>query len=305
MPKAYPSTVLEFERWFRTEEACRAYLARLRWPDGFVCRHCENRHAWSTSRGLLHCSRCRRDTSPTAGTIFHRSHLPLRVWFRVMWHVATQKSGVSALGAQRVLGLGSYKTAWACLHKLRRAMVRPNREQLCGTIEVDEIVVGGRVRGRGPRVTGNKTWVGVAVEVRGEGGGRLRMIPIPGVSAEQLEAFVMQVAAPGSTIVTDGRVAYAGLSRLGYSVRRISTGYGKPRDEVDRLVCRAHRVSALLKRWLLGIHQGGVERKHLQAYLDEFIFRFNRRGSPNRGMLFHRLAQQAVLVKPFNATPVA
>ena len=298
MRKAYPTTLLEFEQWFRSEDACREYLIKLRWPDGFVCPKCGHRQAWRTRRGLLHCGQCRKDTSVTAGTIFHRSHLPLRIWFRAMWHVVTQKSGISALGLQRVLGLRSYRAAWSCLHRLRKAMVRPNREQLAGKIEVDEIVVGGHVKGSGGRMDGNKCWVGVAVEVRGDKIGRLRMAKLPDVRIPQLEAFVLQVAEPGSTIITDGRPAYTGLSRLGFTVIRLSTPYGRPKDEVNRVFPRVHRISALVKRWILGIHQGAVARKYVPAYLDEFVFRFNRRGSPNRGMLFYRLAQQAVSSKP-------
>lgn len=214
-----------------------------------------------------------------------------------MWHITSQKSGMSALGLQRVLGLGSYETAWTCLHKLRRAMVRPDRDLLSGAIEVDEIVVGGHVRGKGPHMVGNKGWVGVAVEVRGKGSGRVRMALMPDVATHDLVAFVQRVAAPGSKIITDGRGGYSEVIRFGYSHYSLPF-YGRPREELDKLFPRVHRVSTLLKRWILGIHHGRVSRKHLASYLDEYTFRFNRRRSIDRGMLFWRLAQQAVAVKP-------
>jgi len=214
-----------------------------------------------------------------------------------MWHITSQKSGMSALGLQRVLGLGNYETAWHCLHKLRRAMVRPDRSLLSGTVEVDEIVIGGRVRGRGPLMVGNKGWVGVAVEVRGNKSGRVRLALMPNIDIHDLGVFVQQVVAPGSKLITDGRQGYDRLIQLGYT--HCSVLFDKrQRKDLHGLVPRAHRISALLKRWILGVHQGRVSRKHLAAYLDEFAFRFNRRGSPNRGMLFYRLAQQAVAIKP-------
>lgn len=294
MRKAYPTALLEFEQWFRTEGACRRYLYGLRWPDGFHCPHCAHTQVWWKASGLLRCGQCRRDTSVTAGTIFHRSHLPLRVWFRAMWHVTSQKTGMSALGLQRVLGLGSYESAWKCLHKLRRAMVRPGRGLLSGTVEVDETAVGGREKGQGFK---KKTWVGVAVEARGKGSGRVRLEILPGVHTPTIRRFVQGVVEPGSTIVSDGRAGYKFLSELGYKTSRHPL-YHKDKKEVDRVLPRVHRVASLLKRWILGIHHGSVSRQHLAAYLDEFTFRFNRRGSPNRGMLFYRLAQQTVSISP-------
>jgi len=235
--------------------------------------------------------------SVTAGTIFHRSHLPLRVWFRAIWWGTNQKSGVSALGLQRTLGLGSYETAWACLHKLRRAMVRPGREPLTEEVEVDEIYVGGVERGGGKRHLGDtKALVGVAAEVRGHGIGRIRLQRLPDASAESLVGFVRKTVAPGAVVRTDGWTASPGLAQHGYRHRpRPITGSGQT---ASTLLPRVHRVAALLKRWLLGSHQGRISREHLNEYLEEFTFRFNRRLSHHRGKLFYRLLQQAVVIDP-------
>lgn len=301
MENKYPKNSLEFERMFRTEKDCRDYLARLRWPNGFLCPRCGHAQAWRTARGLFKCGGCRKETSPTRGTIFHDSHLPLHIWFRAMWYVTNQKSGISALGLQRALGIGSYETAWACLHKLRRAMVRPGRELLGSAVEVDETFVGGHEAGGGRRRAGKKSLVAVAVEVRGEGMGRVRLRQIPDASERSLIAFVRDTVAPASAVVTDGWRPYARLAEWGY-VHRSHPAY-PDREQAVALLPRVHRVAALLKRWLLGIHQGSVSKRLLGAYLDEFAFRFNRRFSPDRGWLFHRLAQQALATgsRPFAA----
>ena len=298
MVEDYPKTLLEFEDRFRTEEDCRAYLVQLRWPTGFCCPRCRHDQAWATGRGVLKCRACRMQTSVITGTIFQDSHLPLRVWFRVIWWITNQKSGLSALGLQRAVGLGSYETAWTCLHKVRWAMVRPSREPLSGEVEVDEIYVGGVEPGKGKRHLGQtKTLVAAAAEVRGRGIGRIRLRRIAEASAQSLEAFVQEAVAPGSVIITDGWSAYPGLERLGYVHRpRVVRTSGQA---ASTLLPRVHRVAALLKRWLLGIHQGRVSRAHLDNYLDEFTFRFNRRLSRHRGKLFYRLLQQAVMVDPF------
>jgi transposase-like protein len=297
MGKDYPETLLEFEEWFRTEEACRAYLVKLRWPDGFRCPRCGHGQAWETSRNLLHCGGCRADASATAGILFHRSHIPLRVWFRAMWWITNQKSGMSARGLQRALGLGSYETAWACLHKLRRAMVRPGRDRLADKVEVDEAFVGGVEPGRGKRHLGeSKALVIVAAEVRDQGIGRIRLQRIPDASTASLLGFVQGAVAPGAVVVTDGWEAYSALKDAGYVHRpKVVSTSGKT---ASTLLPRVHRVIALLKRWLLGMHQGRVSHKQLGFYLDEFTFRFNRRRSQHRGLLFYRLAQQAVAVAP-------
>ena len=298
MDEDYPRTLLEFEDRFRTEEACWAYLVRLRWPQGFRCPRCGDSKAWPLQRHrLFECRGCDAMVSVTAGTICHRSHLPLRVWFRIIWLVTTQKSGVSAVGLQRALGLGSYETAWTCLHTLRRAMVRPGRERLRAAVEVDEVYVGGVEPGGGKRHLGEtKALVAAAVEVQGAGIGRIRLRRIASASAQSLEAFVQEAVEPGAVVITDGWTAYPGLEQLGYVHRpRIVRTSGQT---ASMLLPRVHRVAALLKRWLLGSHQGRVSRDHLGDYLDEFTFRFNRRLSRHRGKLFYRLLQQAVAIEP-------
>jgi transposase-like protein len=292
----YPRTLGEFDRWFATEESCRQYLVRVRWPAGFRCPRCAADNAWLTKRGLMHCKGCEHQASITAGTIFHGTRTPLRVWFQARWWVTAQKNGASALGLQRILGLGSYETAWTWLHKLRRAMVRPGRDRLSGEVEVDETFVGGVEEGGGRRHVGKKTLVAIAVEIRGTALGRVRLQRVWDSSAESLLPFVRAAVAPGSRVITDGWPAYRGLTAAGYSHEpHVGRGSGEP---ADALLPRVHRVVSLLKRWLLGTHQGRPERAHLPYYLDEFTFRFNRRTSRHRGLLFYRLLQQAVAIDP-------
>ena len=186
MIEDYPKTILEMEQRFATEEQCRAYLAALRWPDGFVCPSCGGRKAWPAQRGRLICAACRHQATVTAGTIFQDSHLPLRLWCRAIWQVTSQKNGASALGLQRVLGLGSYQTAWTVLHKLRRAMVRPGRDKLSGRVEVDETQVGGVTPGQKGRGAPSKALVVIAAQEDGAGIGRIRLARIPDASAEHL-----------------------------------------------------------------------------------------------------------------------
>lgn len=295
MRKDYPRTLLEFEHWFRSEESCRDYLIRLRWPDGFRCPRCGHSSAWTTKRSLLHCQNCRCDISVTAGTIFQGSHLPLRLWFRAMWLLTNQKTGMSALGLQRALGLGSYRTAWTCLHKLRRAMVRPGREALSGEVEVDETLVGGHEKGFRGRHIGKKSLVIIAAEVRGPGTGRIRIQQIPDASKEHLMAFIQEAIVPGSVVIPDGLPVYMNVTKLGYGYRPKIPKGGE--ETASKLMPRIHHAASLLKRWLLGVHHGSFSKRQLAHYLDEFVFRFNRRRSADRGQLFYRLAQQAVAIE--------
>jgi transposase-like protein len=291
----YPATMTEFEQRFATEQACRDYLFALRWPEGFVCPRCGHTQAWPTGRDLYLCRQCRHCASLTAGTIFQDTRKPLRQWFQAIWHVTSQKNGVSALGLQRTLGLGSYHTAWAWLHKLRRAMVRPGRDRLQGAVEADETLLGGEHAGRPGRGAFGKTLVFVAVEqVRPRVPGRIRLLRIPNASADALEAAVSACIAPGSLVRSDGWAGYNGLAQAGYARQIIRASV----SEEDNPLPLVNIVSSLLKRWLLGTHQGGVQVSHLDYYLDEFTFRFNRRTSRSRGKLFYRLVQQAVAVGP-------
>jgi transposase-like protein len=229
-----------------------------------------------------------------AGTIFQDSHLPLALWFRAMGQVTSQKNGASALGLQRVLGLGSYQTAWALLHKLRRAMVRPGRDRLTGTVEVDETYWGGEEKGRHGRRTQKKALLVVAAQEVGSGIGRIRLRHIPDLPRTTLHSFIAQAIEPGSTVRTDGLQAYRDL--VGYEHdRRVQ---GPEAEAAGKLLPRVHRVVSLLKRWLLGTHQGAIGHEYLDYYLDGFTFRFNRRQSASRGKLFYRLVQQAAQVEP-------
>ena len=292
----YPRNLIEFEQWFPTEVACRDYLFRLRWPEGFRCPRCEHSGAWPVRDGLLECAGCGYQASVTAGTIFQDTRKPLKDWFRAMWHVTSQKNGASALGLQRILGLGSYKTAWSWLHKMRRAMVRPGRDRLAGRIEVDETYLGALEEGVRGRKKGKKALIVVGAEEDGRGIGRIRMQRIPDASSASLHAFVLGYIESGSIVHTDGWEGYAGLQGRGYE-HEVTVLRGHSHS-ASKLLPRVHRVISLLKRWILGTHQGAISHEHLDYYLDEFTFRFNRRTSRYRGMLFYRLAQQAVATDP-------
>jgi transposase-like protein len=292
----YPRNLKEFDLRFATEEACRAYLLQLRWPDGFCCPRCACRESSPVRSILLRCAACRYQVSATAGTIFQDTRTPLRLWFQTMWWVTTQKNGASALGLQRVLGLQTYETAWTMLHKLRRAMVRPGRDLLTGRVEVDECYVGGLEEGLPGRLNLDKALVVVAAQEDGPRIGRIRMHQILNASADSLIPFVEDSIAPGSIIHTDGWPGYLPLESKGY--KHDVTIVTRKKKTASELLPRVHQVVALLKRWLMGTHQGAVSHKHLDYYLDEFTFRFNRRRSRSRGKLFFRLAQQAVSVGP-------
>ena len=294
----YPRTFTEFDGFFGEEASCREYLSHVRWPSGFVCPRCRSQvGAWTTIRGYFHCRVCEAETSVTAGTIFQDTRSPLRSWFLAMWFVTSQKYGASALGLKRVLGLSSYQTAWTWLHKLRRAMVRPGRDQLKGIVEVDETYVGGEEEGVRGRETHEKAIVVIAVEMRQpKGFGRVRMRQVPDCSAASLASFVRDTVAPGACVHTDGWPAYNGLAKLGYG--RKVTVLSASNDPAHVLMPGVHRIASLLKRLLLGTHQGAVSNRHLDYYLDEYTFRFNRRTSTSRGLLFFRLMEQAVTTPP-------
>jgi ISXO2-like transposase domain/Transposase zinc-ribbon domain len=301
--KDYPSTWNEFLDWFGTEEACLAYLERLRWGDGFVCPKCGCLgNAYRASRTRLMCRACQHQVTVTAGTIFDKTRTPLRVWLAAAWYLTNQKQGVSALGLQRVLGLGSYQTAWTMLHRLRCAMVRPDRERLKGQVEVDETYLALTDRQQpmspaGRKSSTAKVLVVMAVEMlQPKGFGRIRLRRIDRDSARHVIPFVQEAVEPGTQVRTDGSAAYRSLKDLGYDHQRtVMLG-----AEVPAHVSMAgvHRVASLVKRWILGTHHGSVQPEHLDAYLDEFVFRFNRRTSGSRGMLFYRLLQQAVVTPP-------
>ena len=305
--KNYPSDWIEFQDWFANENSCTAYLERLRWPNGFCCPSCGAiDQPGRATRGRLICRSCRHQSSVTAGTIFDKTRTSLRVWFAAAWYITNQKQGVSALGLQRVLGLNSYQTAWAMLHRFRRAMLRPNRDLLCGTVEVDEVFLAlSRRDTENPRPPpGSKSHnrshlvaVAVAIEVHEpKGFGRIRLQRIAGPNIGTIVPFVQENIAPGSIVRTDGSAIYATLKDNGFKHDpHVILGSKVPAHEP---LPGVHRIAALIKRWFLGTHQGAVDPRHVDYYLDEFTFRFNRRTSRSRGLLFYRLIQQSAVAAP-------
>ena len=266
---SFPKTVIEFHEWFLTEEACLEFLIQSRWPEGFVCPRCGyGEYFWKAARQLLQCKACGYQASVTAGTVMHRSRQPLRVWFHAAYLVTTQTPGMSAVQFQRQMGMSNYETAFAMLHKLRSAMVRPGRSRLRGIVEVDETYIGGERPGPSGRGALNKVIVAGAVDLHGKYTNRVRLRVIPNVTGETLVGFVKANVEEGSLIKTDDWKAYSKLSSEGY------------RHEVTLDLPHIHRVFSNLKTWLLGTHHGAVRKQHLQAYLNEYCFRFNRRKTP-------------------------
>jgi transposase-like protein len=303
--REYPMTFNEFVKQFYTEEQCRDYLFKLRWAKGFKCPRCGCNEYRLLRHTLFDCKACKYQVSVIAGTIFQDTRTPLATWFTAIWWISTQKYGASAEGLQQVLGLGSYETAWTWLHKIRKAMVRPNRPKLSGTLEVDETYIGGEEHGASTgRGTGNKVLVAIAVELKdaekpNKKGlkplGRVRLSVISDASAESLIPFIQANVENGSEVITDGWSSFVSLPDKGYK-HTVHVQSKKQTDE--KPLPHVHLIISLLKRWLLGTHQGAVSDKHMQAYLDEYTFRFNRRTSSKRGLLFYRLIECAV-----NCTP--
>jgi len=288
----------EFTIQFASEEQCRKYLYQLRFRDGYICPKCGHDKAWPKGDMLFECAKCGRQTSVIAGTVFQGTRKPLKMWFTAIWWATTQKNGASAMGLQRVLGLKSYTTAWTWLHKIRTAMINPKRTKLSGVVEVDETYIGGEENdGKRGRGTENKNLVVIAVELL-EGKnqlGRVRINVVPDASKESLQGFIKNNIGLGSTVITDGWRSYASIEESGYS--HVVPKKFEVADEKN-LMPHVHMIVSLLKRWLLGTHQGAVQEMHLQAYLDEYVFRFNRRKSASRGLLFYRLLESAMHVPP-------
>jgi transposase-like protein len=323
IPEDFPKTALEFEERFATEEACRTYLEKVRWPEGFICPACSGREGWRLEkREMMECASCHRQTSLTAGTVFHGTRKPLRLWFRAMFLMTAQKLGLSAKNFQRLMGLTSYQTAWTWLHKLRRAMVRKGRPKLVGRVEVDESFVGGVVEGVHGRGNPNPLVVAAVerLDLPGQSEkqatpskrerdrragksskalrrkarlGRVRMEVVEDASQPSLFTFVVHNVEIGTEVLTDGLASYNELRDGGFNHRPIVIG-DNPKQASTHLP-GIHRVFSLLKRWLLGTHQGAVSDKHLPTYLQEFTFRFNRRLSSTPAKLFHRLLEQAAI----------
>jgi transposase-like protein len=291
-----PGSLPEFEARFPDDAACARWLFEKRWPEGFRCPGCGHDHGWELDRVrlLVEGARCHRQTSVTAGTVLHRSHLPLRLWFLAAWLVATHKNGISARQLWLQLGLGSYKTAWLLLRKLRQAMVDPEREPLAGLVEVDETSLPFRtkdepVAAKPGRSHKGKLLLAGAVEIKGKAPGRVRLAVIEDYAAKSLGSFVKAAVAVGSTVVSDGWSGYVTLKDVKHDPKVV----GPMAAHV--VLPWIHRVFANAKRWGLGVYHG-LRRKHLQAYLDEFAFRFNRRHTP--AAAFERLLGLALTPKP-------
>ncbi|HQI71012.1 MAG TPA: IS1595 family transposase [Bacteroidales bacterium] len=271
----------------------------MRWPEGYICSQCQARKYWLTAKHKIHCSECGKEFSITSGTIFQESKKPLLLWFHIMWWVVAQKTGASAYNLKDFMGFGSYETAWLWLHKLRRAMIREGREKLSGIIEVDETYIGGEEIGKGKQGRGaeEKSLVVVATECIGKQIGRVRFKIISDASKENLLPFIKENVKYGSTVITDGWPSYASLSKnKEYEhIVKVISGSGK---QAHDLLPHVHMVDSLVKRWINGTHQGKISSKHLEYYLEEYAFRFNRKLSTHRGKLFYRLMQQAVTNLP-------
>jgi transposase-like protein len=297
MTDDFPDTLVEFDDRFSTEEACREYLMRVRWPQGWRCPNCGHTQAWLTARALLHCAACDHQASLTAGTVLHSTKKPLRLWFKAMFLMTTQKNGISAKTLQQHLGL-SAPTAWTWVHKLRDLML--SEAPISGTIEVDETYLGTEEsRSRG-RHKGTRSLVVIAVEDQGRRAGQVRMTSVPDASAESLQGVIQAQVASGTRVHTDGWNAYTGRSQQGYAhevdILSTETTRADRAAKLDRVFPHVHRVASLLQRWWLGTHQGAVRGKHLQSYLNEFGFRFNRRRH-HRPELFEDLAQRGMVHK--------
>lgn len=291
----YPRDVAELRSWFPTDEACLDYLDWLRWPEGFICPHCQSDSAGWEIRARYRCRSCGKQVSATAGTVFHRTRTPLTVWFEAMWLMTAAKSGVSAAHLHQVLPISSYQTAWTMLAKLRQVMSSAGSERLCGRVEVDETFFGGPKPGAKGRGALGKVLVAGAIEVGESGWGRARLSVIEDASATCLARFIGDNIVDGATVVTDAWRSYPAAAQ-GYVHEPINiTATGQPAHESLPAV---HRLFALVKRVVEGTYQGSGSREHLQEYLDEFVFRFNRRHAQYRGLVFMRLLQRAVNAEP-------
>ena len=291
----YPMNQMEFEDMFRTEQDCIDYIVSIRWVQGFICPTCGSIRYWKKNKGRIECRDCKTESTVTNGTIFHKSTKPLLIWFHAMWWMVAQKNGVSAKGLQKILGLGSYQTAWTWLHKFRRLMVLDGRSKLRGVVEVDEVFLGGKTSGKRGRGAEGKSLIAVAVEINGRKTGRMRLAKIPNASGEILNKFVENNIEKPAAVITDAWTGYSGLSNIGYT-HEIQNATAKEDDE--EILPNVHRIASLLKRWLLGTHQSYLNKNKLEYYLDEYVFRYNRRTSTSRGLLFRRLMEQAVITAP-------
>ena len=302
LPDDLPEDMPSFLARFGTDEQCREYLFKARWPEGFRCAACGHDDAYTLKTKIVYeCVACRKQHSLLAGTIFEQTETGLGRWFLAIYLVTSSKGGIAATELRRQLGLGSYGTAWSWLHKIRKAMVRPDRQPLAGRVEADETHLGGPKPGKRGRGAAGKALVGGAVEAgrgeaRGRRLGRLRLAPLADASAASLDAFLAAHVAKPATVATDGWRGYLGLPAEGYDHEPVSSSASRG-DAALRLP-GIHLVFGLAKRWLLGTHHGAVGGKHLPAYLDEYVFRSNRRTATLVSHGFARLIEQAVKTRP-------
>jgi transposase-like protein len=299
MHEDFPKNELEFDRRFSHEQACLEYLFQQRWPEGFVCPDCRNTEYWKSARDLYLCQHCQKQHSVTSGTIFHGTKKPLTVWFKALWWFSTRKSGVNAVALQDSLGLGSYRTAWCWLQKLRTCTIFSDRKPLSGKIEADEFYLGGTHSGKRGRGADNKCKVAVAVERQGRKLGRVRLQVIKDCSSEQLLPFVKSNVDLGSLVSTDGWKGYNGLEKEGFVHHKVLSVHAEDKESV---LPGVHLVISLVKRVILGTFQGRFDSAYLQRYLDEYVFRFNRRTSKSAGKRFWRIMQQAAQASPLTNT---
>jgi transposase-like protein len=289
----FPKSEIEFDMRFLNPDACYEYLFSIKWPNGFVCSQCNNQSYWISKRQLYICTACEHQHSLTAGTIMDSSKKPITYWFKAMWWFTTRKSGVNAVNLKELLGFGSYRTAWHWLQKLRRCTIRKDREKLSGRVEVDEFVIGGQKSGKRGRGAEGKTLVVAAVERCDEKQeiGRIRLQVILDYSAYSLETFITENIQPGSKVATDSWSSYSSATKDQY--QHVSINQSKEGKDNDSLY-GVHLIISLVKRLINGTHQGRFEPKYLQNYLDEYVFRFNRRKSKFIGKKFMRIVEQVV-----------
>lgn len=283
----FPEDLPAFDEQFSTEEACLAYLVAQRWPQGYHCPRCAYNQGWTNHRHLIECASCHYQTSLTSGTILHGTRKPLRLWFRAMWWVCTQKTGISAAGLKRILGLRSMQTAWVWLQKIRQGMVRVEREPLVGHVQFDDADLGEG----GPGWKGARLAVAVELDDYDKEFGRIRLLDISGRPPEALTAFIRSEVSREADIMVDAWPGHDSLAQTGFHVQVIQDS-----DSPTHPLPWVRRVISLVRRWILGTHQGRVSQRHLQGYLDEFVFRYNRRKSPHVGQLFQRLVSQGTCV---------
>lgn len=287
----HPKNYRELIQRFSTEDACFEYLAAIRWPDGFVCPRCEGKTFWKSSQRQWICQTCRTKARVLAGTLLQDTKLPLNLWFQMIWWFVGPKNGASALALMQNFGIGSYRTSWKLLRKLRSCTVLPLRQPLSGDVEVDAAFLGGK---------NNKEIIAVAAEKRGRATGRIRLQHIKSREGAEIQKFITATIAPGARIISDRHKSYPAIVKQGYlhDPQKKPYSWEEVDGDDDRLLPRVHRAVSLLKRWYYGTYQGRIDKLTLQSYLDEFVFRFNRRTSGSRGRLFHSMAEAAVHSKP-------